>query len=47
MRAGEKRREREGKKKIQSKCGENNYIYHEAVPFIWDVTSDVTGRLWR
>lgn len=29
------------------KCEENNYIYHEAVPFILDVTSDVTGRLWR
>lgn len=33
------------RRKIQRKCEENNYIYHEAVPFISDVTSDVTGRL--
>lgn len=42
---GEKRGGRAKKK--MCKCEENNYIYHEAVPFILDVTSDVTGRLWR
>lgn len=41
---GGKRRESEEKK---CKCEENNYIYHEAVAFILDVTSDVTGQLWR
>lgn len=35
-----------GRKKCAN-AEENNYIYHEAVPFILDVTSDVTGRLWR
>lgn len=35
------------REKKKCKCEENNYIYHEAAPFILDVTSDVTGQLWR